>query len=199
MLKNSFFLIFFLFFYCYFLNICSNLVPHILLEGIVPLFFVQEKPSETKTIIRPKASTYNREEVVKRLNGRTLMVYFVLLNKGQIGVRELQRHLELSSPSVARYHLEKLTELFLVENRNGTYFLVKKADLPVLTSWILIGAYLLPKVLFAAVFFTILFLGYLVFAFSFWNKDSAFVIVFGCLILAYTWLDVVLQLKNKPI
>ena len=160
------------------------------------MIFVQEKPSKTKI---PTPSTYTREEVVRRLNGRTLMIYFVLLNKGQIGVRELQRHLNLSSPSVARYHLEKLTELFLVENRNGTYFLVRKADLPVLTSWILIGARLLPKVLFAAVFFTILFLGYMLFAFSFWNKDSAFVILFGCLILAYTWADVVIQLKNKPI
>ncbi|MHA1745428.1 MAG: hypothetical protein ACTSWW_05480 [Promethearchaeota archaeon] len=160
---------------------------------------MQEKPSETKITTPPQAPTYSREEVVKRLNGRTLMIYFVLLNKGQIGVRELQRHLNLSSPSVARYHLEKLSELFLVENRNGRYFLIKKADLPVLTSWILIGARLLPKVLFAAVFFTILFLGYMILSFSFWNKDSAFVILFGCLILAYTWVDVVIQLKNKPI
>ncbi len=49
----------------------------------------------------------DRDEIVKNLNGRTLMVYFVLLNKKSIGVRELQRHLELSSPSVAKYHLDK--------------------------------------------------------------------------------------------
>ena len=56
----------------------------------------------------------NRDEIVKNLNGRTLMVYFVILNKKSIGVRELQRQLELSSPSVAKYHLEKLVNMNLV-------------------------------------------------------------------------------------
>ena len=81
----------------------------------------------------------NREEIVKHLHGRTLMIYFVVLNKKSVGVRELQRQLDLSSPSVAKYHLEKLVNLNLVDNRNGIYHLNKKADLPVLTSWVLIG------------------------------------------------------------
>ena len=146
-----------------------------------------------------KENALNREEILKKLNGRTLMIYFVLLNKITVGVRELQRHLDLSSPSVARYHLEKLTELKLVENRNGVYYLVKKADLPVLTSWILVGKYLLPKVLFAAIFFSTLFLGYLIFIYSFWGKDSLFVIIFATLIIVYSWWDVWIHFKNKPI
>ncbi|UYP43897.1 hypothetical protein NEF87_000182 [Candidatus Lokiarchaeum ossiferum] len=146
-----------------------------------------------------KEKALNRQEVLKKLNGRTLMIYFVLLNKIKIGVRELQRHLDLSSPSVARYHLEKLTDLKLVENRNGVYYLIKKADLPVLTSWILIGRRLLPKVLFAAVFFSVLFIGYLIFIFSFWGKDSLFVFLFGGLITLYTWWDVWVHYQNKPI
>ncbi|MFX0081228.1 MAG: hypothetical protein ACFE94_05690 [Candidatus Hodarchaeota archaeon] len=141
----------------------------------------------------------NRDAIVKDLNGRTLMVYFVLLNKKSIGVRDLQRHLELSSPSVAKYHLEKLVNLKLVENRNGIYHLEKKADLPLLTSWVLIGRYLLPKVIFAAVFFTILFFSYLIFIYTYWNKDSLFVILLGVGIMIYVWLDVIIQFKNKPI
>ena len=141
----------------------------------------------------------NREKVVKNLNGRTLMVYFVLLNKKSIGVRELQRHLDLSSPSVAKYHLEKLVNLNLVENRNGIYHLDRKADLPVLTSWVLIGKYLLPKAIFIALFFTFLFIGYLVFIYTYWNKDSLFVILFGVGIMVYIWLDVVFQFRRKPI
>jgi len=141
----------------------------------------------------------NRNEIVKQLHGRTLMIYFVLLNKKTIGVRELQRHLELSSPSVAKYHLEKLVNLNLIENRNGIYHLNKKADLPVLTSWVLIGKILLPRVIFAAFFFTILFLGYIFFVYSYWNKDSLFVIMFGIAIMGYIWLDVILKFKNKPI
>ena len=120
-----------------------------------------------------------REDILKHLHGRTLMIYFVVLNKKSIGVRDLQRRLDLSSPSVAKYHLEKLVNLNLVENRNGIYHLNKKADLPVLTSWILIGKILIPRVIFAAIFFTILFVGYLVFIFSFWNKNSNFGNILG--------------------
>ncbi|MHA2474363.1 MAG: hypothetical protein ACXAES_14145, partial [Promethearchaeota archaeon] len=112
----------------------------------------------------------DRDKVVKNLNGTTLMVYFVLLNKKQIGVRELQRHLDLSSPSVAKYHLEKLDNLHLVQNRNGIYHLYRKADLPILTSWILIGKQLFPRSIFAAIFFTFVFMGYLIFIYSNWNK-----------------------------
>ncbi|MFX0022081.1 MAG: hypothetical protein ACFE9S_07120 [Candidatus Hermodarchaeota archaeon] len=140
----------------------------------------------------------NRDKIKKNLNGRTLMVYFVLLNKKSIGVRELQRHLSLSSPSVAKYHLEKLVNLSLVENRNGIYHLDRKADLPLLTSWVLIGKIILPKALFVALFFTFLFIGYLIFVYSYWNKDSLFVILFGMAIMAYVWLDVIFQFKRKP-
>ncbi|KKL84283.1 hypothetical protein LCGC14_1966290 [marine sediment metagenome] len=141
----------------------------------------------------------NREEIVKHLHGRTLMIYFVVLNKKSVGVRELQRQLDLSSPSVAKYHLEKLVNLNLVDNRNGIYHLNKKADLPALTSWVLIGKFLLPRVIFAAIFFTFLFIGYLLFIYSFWNKDSLFVILFGVVVLLYVWLEVYIHFKNKPI
>ncbi len=153
-----------------------------------------EKTEKTKKTIK-----FSHDEIVKKLNGRTLMIYFVMLNKGSIGVRELQRHLELSSPSVARYHLDKLVELELVENRSGVYTLIRKADIPVLTSWVLFGKRLLPRVLFIAIFFSIFFLGYLIFVFRFWNRDSSFVILFGIIIVGYLWTDVILQLKNRPI
>ena len=127
------------------------------------------------------------------------MVYFVLLNKKSIGVRELQRHLDLSSPSVAKYHLEKLVNLHLIENRNGIYHLDKKADLPLLTSWVLIGKQLIPRAIFAALFFTFLFIGYLFLVYTYWNKDSLFAIMFGVVILIYVWSDVILQFRRKPI
>jgi hypothetical protein len=147
----------------------------------------------------PNSIKLNRDDIVKNLNGTTLMVYFVLLNKKQIGVRELQRHLDLSSPSVAKYHLEKLVNLYLIQNKNGIYHLYRKANLPVLTSWILIGKQLFPRVIFAAIFFTFVFIGYIIFIYSNWNKDSIFVIIFGLSIMIYAWLDVILQLKHKPI
>lgn len=152
-----------------------------------------------KLLKHRKNADLKREDIQKRLNGRTLMIYFVLLNKGSTGVRELQRNLYLSSPSVARYHLDKLVELNLVENRKGVYHLIRKADIPVLTSWILMGRFLFPRVLFIAVFFSILFVFYIAFFYSFWTTDSFFVILFGALIIVYTWIEVILQIRNKPI
>ena len=154
---------------------------------------------EKKAPSLKKSEKLNRDEIVSNLTGRTLMIYFVLLNKKAIGVRELQRHLDLSSPSVAKYHLEKLVDLHLVENRNGRYHLDQKADLPLLTSWVLIGKILLPKVMFAAIFFTTLFVGYLLVVYSTWNKDSIFVFLLGCGIMIYIWLDVLFQFRRKPI
>ena len=152
-----------------------------------------------KALSIKKTEKLNRDKIVNNLTGRTLMIYFVLLNKKTIGVRELQRHLDLSSPSVAKYHLEKLVDLHLVENRNGIYHLDRKADLPLLTSWILIGKILIPKAIFAAILFTTLFIGYLLFVYSKWNKDSLFVILLGCGIMIYIWLDVFFQFRRKPI
>ncbi len=154
---------------------------------------------EKKGLSDKKSEELNRNEVISKLTGRTLMVYFVLLNKKSIGVRELQRHLNLSSPSVAKYHLEKLVNLHLIENRKGIYHLDRKADLPLLTSWVLIGKKLLPKVIFVAIFLTTLFIGYLLFIYTYWNKDSMFVILFGVIIMIYLWFDVILQFKHKPI
>ncbi len=141
----------------------------------------------------------NQKEIVKNLTGRTLMIYFVLLNTKKTGVRELQRKLELSSPSVARYHLDKLSELHLLENRNGVYHLINKAKIPALTSWVLLGKQLLPRSIFAATFFSFLLIGYIIFIFSFWHKDSVFMLITGGLVCLYLWFDVWWHFQNKPI
>lgn len=146
-----------------------------------------------------KKNALNKDEIIQKLKGTTLMVYFALLNKNSVGVRELQQIMGLSSPSVAKYHLDKLTDLSLAENRNGIYFLVRKAELPVLTSWVLIGQHLLPRVLFFAVFFTSLLIIYLTVFFSFWGVDSFFAILLGASICVYLWFEVIQQLRNKPI
>jgi hypothetical protein len=156
-------------------------------------FFARFKKKDTPT------DEPMRSNILKILNGTTLMVYFALLNKKKIGVRELQRLLALSSPSVAKYHLEKIEKLELAENKNGIYHLIKKADIPSLTSWVLIGRNLIPRMLFFAVFFSLLFILYLVFFYTIWFKDSFFVILFGSLINIYLWFEVIIRFKNKPI
>lgn len=56
-----------------------------------------------------------------RLSGTTLHVYRYLYKCGKpLGVRDVQRGLSLSSPSVAEYHLKKLLEMGLVKQQQGT-------------------------------------------------------------------------------
>jgi hypothetical protein len=158
-----------------------------------------KKKKSLKTKVPSNSNnTLDQEEITKKLTGKTLMVYFLLLNATKIGVRELQRQLDLSSPSLARYHLDKLTELKLAENRNGVYYLHHKAEIPVLSTWILLGHFIMPRVLFVAIYFSTLFFGYLIFFFSFWTKDSAFACIFGILFCGYSWLDVYWQYRHKP-
>ena len=56
------------------------------------------------------------------LKGTTLRVYRCLYRNGSpMGVHEVQRALGLSSPSVAEYHIKKLTRAGLVHEREGGY------------------------------------------------------------------------------
>ena len=50
------------------------------------------------------------------LRGLTLKVYrFILKHDGPVGIREVQRALNLSSPTLALYHIDKLEEAGLVK------------------------------------------------------------------------------------
>ncbi|MBD3172538.1 hypothetical protein GF326_08705 [Candidatus Bathyarchaeota archaeon] len=70
----------------------------------------------------------NEEEIVSKLKGNTLRVYWSLLSSegGVVGVRELQRNLGFSSPALADYHLNKLVDFGLAVNDRGDYRLVRE-------------------------------------------------------------------------
>ena len=60
------------------------------------------------------------------LKGTTAEVYRFILTVGKpVGVREVQRALNLSSPSLALYHLSKLEEVGLLKRENGNYVVDK--------------------------------------------------------------------------
>jgi len=90
------------------------------------------------------------------LKGRTLQVYIYLLRRGgPVGVREVQRSLGLSSPSVASHHLEKLRELGVaVKDESGHYSALSNVDVSVLQAFIRVGGLLVPRMFFYAAFFT---------------------------------------------
>ena len=94
--------------------------------------------------------------IESELKGKTLLVYMHILKGGQetVGVREVQRALGFSSPSVAAYHLQKLQDLGLVENAYGDYRLIKEVKVGVLRSFVSVGGVMLPRFLFYAVLVT---------------------------------------------
>ena len=100
---------------------------------------------------------------IYKLRGKTLQVYLYLLRRGEaIGVRELQRILGFSSPSVAHHHLEKLKDMGLVSrDERGRYRVVEKVDIGILKMFVMIGGRLIPRMIFYAVFITTLLILYL--------------------------------------
>ncbi|HXW94498.1 MAG TPA: hypothetical protein VEJ19_02175 [Nitrososphaerales archaeon] len=101
-------------------------------------------------------SEASREKVEYALRGKTLAVYLYLLKHGKAaGVREVQKALGFSSPSVAFHHLDKLVELNVVEkDQYERYVLAKKVDAGILHSFVSIGGLTLPRLGFYAAFFT---------------------------------------------
>ena len=83
------------------------------------------------------------------LRGTTLEVYrFLLKSSKPVGIRELQRALDLSSPSVATYHLEKLEDAGLLKREAGGYTVAKF----LLENNVKISRFLIPRFLFYVVF-----------------------------------------------
>ena len=99
-----------------------------------------------------------RDEIEYGLKGKTFQLYVYLLRHGSaVGIREVQRELGFSSPSVASHHMDKLLGLGIVEQDNfGRYVLVRKVDVGVLQSFASVGGMTLPRLGFYAPFFTVI-------------------------------------------
>jgi DNA-binding transcriptional ArsR family regulator len=83
------------------------------------------------------------------LRGITLEIYRLLLKTNKPhGIREIQRVLNLSSPSQAQYHLNKLEEAGLLKREMGNYVINKV----LLENTVRISRFLIPRYLFYSVF-----------------------------------------------
>jgi len=79
------------------------------------------------------------------LHGKTLLVYRFVINKNEpVGVREIQRKLKFSSPSLAQYHIEKLKDDGLIKEEAGGYI----ADKIILKNLIRFRNMLIPRFFF---------------------------------------------------
>jgi predicted DNA-binding transcriptional regulator len=83
------------------------------------------------------------------LRGLTLKVYKVVLRSDKpIGIREVQRTLNLSSPTLALYHVNKLEEAGLIKKELNGYV----ADRVILENLVRFRRILIPRNLFYTIF-----------------------------------------------
>ena len=106
----------------------------------------------------PQQRQADQDKIASELKGNTLRVYWYVLNNTDksIGVREVQRSLSFSSPTLALYHLEKLRELGLVSKESGEYRLVKEVKVDVLKVFVRVWRFFVPRFALYAVLFTAL-------------------------------------------
>ena len=83
----------------------------------------------------------------KRIYGKTLDVYLCILTADTaIGVRDIWRTLDFSSPSLAQYHVNKLLDLKLIETDfDGKYKINDQESIEALRSFLLLRGMLIPR------------------------------------------------------
>jgi hypothetical protein len=97
-----------------------------------------------------------KDNQTDKLEGLTLTVYLYAAKKGKpVGPRDVMKSTNLSSPSVAYRHLQKLEDTgYLQKNEYGEYTLKRRADIG---GMVWVGKRLLSKMsLYSSVFFAIL-------------------------------------------
>jgi len=137
------------------------------------------------------------DDVESRLKGKTLQIYLYLMKRNEpVGVREVQRDLNLSTPSLASYHLEKLMEMGLAaKDEHGRYYISRKADISILESYVNVLGYTIPRLAFFAVFFTSLLIAY-----SALNMESLDIhaVVFALIASVVFWMEAMRLWRRRP-
>lgn len=135
------------------------------------------------------------------LRGKAWKVYWLLLKSGRpLSVREVQKALHFSSPSVAQHHLEQLRELGLVEKQNvgGHYFLVNEVKIGVLRHFVKLGKLLFPRYFFYAIFSTTFYLAYLFTLMQGVTRENLFIALFGAIVSAIFWYEAIRVWSLRP-
>ena len=139
--------------------------------------------------------------IESQLKGKTLQIYWYLLRSpsSRVGVREIQRSLGFSSPSVAAHHLEKLLSLGLVEkSMTGEYFLVQEVKVGLLRFFTRLGRFLVPRYLFYSLWLSTMFVIYLTLYWPSGCIHNVAAIIFGSIASVILWFETVRLWRAKP-
>ncbi len=150
---------------------------------------VLRTPSESKDL-----------PIVMRLGVTTWRVLLALLGaRRPLGPRSLARMLDLSSHSVALYHLEKLIDEGLVEKTSdGDYRVRPDAQLDFLDEFLYVGYHVVPRVVLYASFVTGLVLAFVVLGLADFSAQTMFVFLIGISASVFLWSEVYRQWRRLP-
>lgn len=135
------------------------------------------------------------------LRGKDWKVYWLLLKDNKpMSVREVQKALHFSSPSVAHHHLEQLRELGLVQKQDvgGDYSLVSEVKIGVLRHFVKLGKLLFPRYFFYAIFSTTSYLFYLLVLMQGFTRENLFMALFGAIVSIIFWYEAIRIWLLKP-
>ncbi len=139
--------------------------------------------------------------IESQLKGKTLLVYWFMLRSpsSSVGVREIQRTLGFSSPSVAAHHLEKLLSLGLVDKTlTGDYFLTREVKVGILKFFTRLGRFMIPRYLFYSVWFSTMLIVYLVLYGHSGGIHNIIAIIFGLSACIILWFETIRLWMEKP-
>lgn len=144
---------------------------------------------------------FNLGFLESELKGKTLLVYWYLVQQPShtVGVREVQRALNFSSPSIAVHHLEKLQDLGLVEKRGtGEYVLEEEVKVGILRFFTHMGRFLVPRYLFYSVLFSTMLIAYLTLCICSQLIPSFYAVIFGSIGMLIFWVETIRLWRSKP-
>jgi len=142
-------------------------------------------------------------QIESELKGKTLIVYWHLLKSSgsHVGVREIQRSLKFSSPSVAAHHLDKLVSLGLVDKTGtGEYYLTQEVKVGLLRFFTRMGRFLVPRYLFYSVWFSTMLVVYFMLYGRIFDGSvhNSVALIFGVLASLVLWLETARLWRQKP-
>jgi len=136
------------------------------------------------------------------LKGKTLIVYWYLLQQPThtVGIREVQRSLGFSSPSIAVHHLEKLQDLMLVEKTaTGEYVLKEEVKVGILKLFMRMGRFMVPRYFFYSILFSTMLTAYLTLCIIGQILPSLYAVTFGLVASILFWFETVRLWRAKPL
>jgi predicted DNA-binding transcriptional regulator len=145
--------------------------------------------------------SYDLAFLESQLKGKTLLVYWYLLQQSthSVGVREVQRALKFSSPSIAVHHLQKLQDLGLVDKKGtGEYVLQEEVKVGILRFFMHMGRFFVPRYLFYSVLFTTMLTVYLTLCVVGQLVPNFYAVTFCGIALIVFWVETFRLWRARP-